>query len=430
MPSVSQRRKFASRQPAAREGARLPFVCVAVFMDMLGVGLIVPVLPRLIEQTAGLPVTNAAVIGGYLLMTHATTQFLVGPLVGGLGDAVGRRPVMLLAFVGLSLSYVLMAEAPSLWMLFLARLVSGAFSATFPVANATVADLSSEGERGRNFGLLSAAVAAGLVAGPVLGAIAAQASVRAPFLIASVLCAGVAILGLLTYPESLPVSRRRGLTLARANPLTAIAELRGLPGMGSLLLAFGLVEFAGTAMWSVWAYFVGLKFNWSSGQIGSSTALFGLSLVVFQGLLVGKAIRTWGALSTAVVGAATAAAIYGVLAFADADWMLYACALVGGVTGLAIPALQALATARTAANAQGALQGVLGSLAGLTAAAGPLVMTQVFQAANGGGANFPGAPFLISAAAVVMALLTLLASQAALPNPLASPIREERPDEA
>ncbi|UZK65932.1 MFS transporter [Sphingomonas sp. M1-B02] len=386
----------------------LLFVGMIVFVDMAGIGLITPVMPSLVMGLTGATIDRAAEIGGWLFFCYATMQFLFAPVIGGLSDRFGRRPVLLVTLAALGIDYALMAWAPTLGWLVAGRLISGVMGATFAAANSCVADVVPPGERGRAFGMLGGAGAAGFVLGPTLGGLLGHFGDRVPFVAASMLVLAGALFGWFVLQETLPVERRRAFTPARANPIGSLIQMRRAPLVIGCLAAGFLMQLASQAQLSVWAYQGIARFGWSIVTIGLTITLFGILMVAVQGFGSGIAIRRFGPVRTALGSLGFGVISYLMLAFAPSTAVIVAALVVGAIPGVAFPAMQQLMTARVAEDQQGELQGAIASVISLTAILGPPLMTGVFGAfADGEGLYFPGAPFLLSAGIIALGVAVL-----------------------
>ena len=387
-------------------GPGLPtlFVFVTVVLNAMGVGLIVPVTPALIEAVRGVELAEAAVWGGVLAAVFAVMQFLFSPLMGNLSDRFGRRPVLLASLAVMAVDYVIMALAQTIWLLVAGRIVSGLAAATIAVAYAMIADLHPPRERAARFGLIAAGFGIGFVLGPALGGLLGQLDARAPFWGAAALTATNLAFGTLVVTETLADANRRPFCLARANPLGGLAQMRRLPGMGRLLAVMLLFHVASWVYPAVWAFYTQARFDFDTGQVGLSLAVYGLGLFAVQAILIRPIIVLLGEHGT--IYAAGLLAIGGLvwLGLITEAWMLWAILPVLALTDLFEPALQGVMSGRAAADQQGELQGVQGSLQALAAIVSPLVMTQIFWGSTREGAaiHAPGAPFLF--AALLMAL--------------------------
>ena len=394
---------------APRTGATLGFVAFIVFIDMVGLGLIVPVMPSLLESLTGESIDRTAEIGGWLLFAYALMQFVFSPVIGGLSDRFGRRPVLLMTLAILGIDYLIMAWAPSLWWLFVGRLMSGVMGASWAAANSCIADVAAPEERGRLFGLLGGAGASGFVIGPAIGGVLASYGARLPFLAAGVLCLIGAGVGFVLLRETLPAERRRHFTLARANPFGSILQVAKVPVVLGFLGIIFMMQMASQSINSVWAYYNTLAFGWNEWNIGLSVALYGALLVIVQGMLTGASIKRFGAKTTCVLGFLFAIPAYSLFAFAPNSGAMILGIVLGSFAGLTFPAMQQLMTERTAHDAQGELQGAIASMLSLTSIIGPLIMTGLFgHFADDKGLFFPGAPFALSVAILVAAFGALV----------------------
>jgi MFS transporter, DHA1 family, tetracycline resistance protein len=391
-----------------QEKPKLGLIAVIVFIDMAGIGLIIPVMPRLIMELSGEGLDRAAEIGGLLLFAYAVMQFIFSPIIGGLSDRFGRRPVLVFTLAALGIDYALMAWAPTLAWLFVGRMISGIMGATWAAANSSVADMVPVEKRGAAFGLLGGAGAAGFVLGPAIGGAFGLLGDRVPFIVASVLSLAAAAYGWFVLKESLPAEQRRAFSFARANPFGTMVQMAKTPlVLGCLITAF-FMQFAAQANFAVWSYYGALQFGWGPLMIGATVALFGILLAVAQGLMVGKVIARFGAVRTALWSLVFAIPSYLVIGFATSTAMMILGIIIGAVAGLTFPAMQSLMTTKVAEDAQGELQGAIASVVSLTAIVGPPAMTAVFGAyADKEGLYFPGAPYMLATALMAAALLML-----------------------
>jgi MFS transporter, DHA1 family, tetracycline resistance protein len=384
----------------------LLLIAMIVFIDVASIGLIIPVLPSLIGGLAHVPVDRAAEIGGWLLFSFAVMQFSFAPIIGGLSDHFGRRPILLFTLAALGVDYALMAWAPTLTWLFVGRIISGVMGATWPAANSCIADTATPEERGRAFGLLGGAGASGFVLGPAIGGFFGQFGDRVPFLFACVLCLVGAAFGYVHLTETLSPEKRRAFTLARANPLGNVQQMAKTPLVLGLLTAIFFMQMGSQSQLSVWAYYGIEKFHWTPVEIGLTVTLFGAMLAVMQGGLVGPVIKRFGEIRTASISLLFGIPSYLILAFATHTWHMLIGIIVGSVTGLAFPAMQSLMSARIDEDSQGELQGAIASMISLTSIIGPILMTGVFGTyADKTGVYFPGAPFILASGLLTVAIV-------------------------
>ena len=384
-----------------------------VFIDMAGIGLIVPVMPSLIQSLTGQGLDHAATWGGWLLFTYALMQFLFAPVIGGLSDRFGRRPVLLATLALLGVDYALMAFAPSLAWLFAGRAISGVMGASYAAANSCIADSIPAERRGAAFGMLGGAGATGFVLGPAIGGLIGQFGDRLPFVAAALLCAAGTVCGWLRFAETLDPDKRRRFDPFRSNPLGMIVRMARIPLVIGCLAAIFLMQLASQAQLSVWAYYGTAKFQWTPAMTGMTIALFGVMIVLTQGVLSGKAIARFGAVRTATISLLFSIPSFLTLAFAPSTPVVILGVIIGAIPGMCFPAMQQLMSPCVAEDAQGELQGAIASTISLTAIIGPPLMTGVFAAyADARGIFFPGAPFVVAAGlmagAVTVLTVTLL----------------------
>ncbi|MBP6013921.1 MAG: TCR/Tet family MFS transporter [Alphaproteobacteria bacterium] len=386
----------------------LAFVCLVIFLDALAVGLILPVTPQLIAELTSLPNSRAAEMSGYLMFAFAGTQFFCAPILGGLSDRYGRRPVLLLALFGFALNYLLMALAPTLIWLFVARVISGACGATFPTANASIVDVTAPADRARVFGLTGAALGVGFIFGPAIGGAFGEFGARLPFWIAGIFTFAVFVYGYATFKETLTPGRRRDFDPARANPLGSVRSVARYPVVFALLIANFFFQLSSQSYSTIWAFFTIEVAGWTPWEIGLSAGAYGLMVVAMQGFLTGPVIKRFGEWRALWFGLTMALISYLGFSVANGPLMIYAFIVVGGMAGFLFPAMQSLMTKGIPENAQGELQGALASSFSLSAIIGPIVMTHIFSAFTGGTTpHFPGAPFLAGALLIICAAIVL-----------------------
>jgi len=382
----------------------LLFILVTLAIDAMGIGLILPVLPDLIRETSGANLAHAAIWGGVLSTSFAVMQFLFGPVMGALSDRYGRRPVLLISLAVMAADYIVMAVAGSIWLLLAARIVGGMAAATQATANAYIADISKPEEKAARFGLVGAAFGIGFVLGPLIGGLLGEFGTRAPFVAAAALATANLVFGAVALPETVTRATRRAFDMRRANPFGAFAHVGRLPGVGRLLLLFFLYEFAFVVYPATWAFFTRARFDWDPGMIGLSLACFGIAIGVVQGGLIRVILARFGERLTVLYGF-----VFNTIAF-----LAVACVTSGTVAliltpltalgAVVTPALQAMMSRAVQDDAQGELQGVISSARAVAMILSPLAMTQVFSAFTEPGASvhFPGAPFVLSMAIMVV----------------------------
>lgn len=404
---------------SVRPNLALLFILATVTLDAIGVGLIFPVMPDLMEQVTGGTLSQAAMWGGVLATSFATMQFLFGPILGNLSDHYGRRPVLLISLLAIGVDYVAMAVAPTVILLLVTRIIAGIASSTYSIANAYVADLAEPEHRARNFGYIGAAFGIGFIAGPMIGGLTAGIDPRAPFWVAAFLAGANTCFGWFVLPESLPLASRRPFTWARANPLASFQTIRRLPGLKMLLWVSFIYALTFNVWPAVWSYYAKETFGWNAQWIGVALALFGAFMVVVQALMVGPANKRFGERRTAVFGMVMEVITYIFYGFATSGfWALVftPIATIGGLTG---PALQAMMSQATPEDQQGELQGVNASINALASILAPLVMTWVFGyfTSPATPVHLPGAPFLLSATLMVAGVIVFVAGSRARSRP-------------
>ncbi len=399
------------------------FVLATVVIDAIGIGIIFPVMPELLEDVTGGTLSQAALWGGILATSFAVMQFIFGPIIGNISDHFGRRPVMLTALAVMAIDYTIMAVAGTIWILLIGRLVAGITAATHTTATAYMADISEKSERARNFGLIGAAFGIGFIAGPFLGSLLSTLGVRAPFWGAAAFSAANLVFGFFVLPESVTDKIRRPFTWSRANPLTSFRAIGKLPGLGRLLTLYLVYNVALHVYEAVWAFYGKARFEWDPFMIGVSLAIYGLFFALVQAFAVGPMTRIFGEHRAALYGLLiefTACVIFGFLTSGPMALAFTAFAALGSVAG---PAMQGLMSNATPDDQQGELQGVIASLMAVGMIMSPLVMTGTFSWFTRPGAAIyaPGAPFLLAAVLLVVCVLILVAGsrESAHSKPLA-----------
>ncbi len=395
----------SSRRP--RQAAMI-FILITLFIDILGVGIIVPILPELIKQFVGGSVATAGRYYGVIVATYALMQFFCAPILGALSDRFGRRPVILASLFGLGIDYLIQGWAPSIGWLFLGRLIAGVFGASFTTANAYIADVSTPETRARNFGLVGVAFGLGFIVGPALGGVLGSVHLRLPFFVAAGLALVNWLYGFFVLPESLSREQRSGLVWKKANPFSTIARLRAYPMVAGLAVVFVLLSLSQRGLETVWVLYTGYRFGWGERANGLALALVGVMAVLVQGTLVRPVVKRWGE-RRAIVGGITVA-VLGYLGYglASEGWMMLAIIVLGSVGGVAGPSLQGLVAGSVAPSEQGKVQGALTSLMSLTAIVAPLIFTAgLFGYFTSSAAPFqlPGAPFLLGSLLLAIALV-------------------------
>ncbi|MEP2641137.1 TCR/Tet family MFS transporter [Roseobacter sp.] len=386
------------------------FILITVMLDAMGIGLIVPVMPDLLQHIQGADLSTAALWGGVLSTTFAVMQFVFGPVIGGLSDRFGRRPILLVSLGVMALDYLVMAVAGSIGVLLLGRIVGGITAATQSTANAYMADISAPKDRAANFGLIGAAFGAGFVLGPLLGGVLGEYGTRAPFYAAAALAALNAVFGYFVLKETVTEDLRRPFQWARANPFGSFRQLGRLPGVGPLLIVFFLYQVAFMVYPAIWSYFGKARFGWDPSTIGLSLALFGTMMVIVQGGLIRWVLRVLGERGTVIYGHLFDVAAFLALAFVTSGTLALILTPLAALAAVITPALQSIMSKAVAPQAQGELQGALTSVSALAMILSPMVMTRTFAAFTDDTAQayWPGAPFAVSAGLITVGLAVFI----------------------
>ena len=380
--------------------AAIGFIFITLLIDVTGLGLIIPVVPKLIEDLLHTTnISKVALIGGLLTFSYAIMQFLFAPVLGNLSDKYGRRPVLLFSLLGFGLDYLLLAFAPSIGWLFVGRIIAGITGASMTTASAYIADISTPETRAQNFGMIGAAFGLGFIVGPMIGGLLGEMGPRIPFLVAAGLALLNAAYGYFVLPESLDASNRRAFEWKRANPISSLKNLSRFPAVAGLIISFFLIYVASHAVQSNWSYFNIEKFKWSPKMIGISLAVVGVLVSLVQGVLVRFVNPKIGNEKSVYLGLGLYTIGLVLFGLASQSWMMFAFLVpycLGGISG---PGLQAIISGSVPSNEQGELQGSLTSVISITSIIGPLVMSNLFAFFTGPIAPFyfPGAPFMLAA---------------------------------
>ncbi|MHA4843133.1 TCR/Tet family MFS transporter [Flavitalea antarctica] len=389
--------------------AAMGFIFVTILIDVIGLGIIIPVVPRLIMNLTGENNSIASEYGGWLTFAYAIMQFLFAPVLGNLSDKYGRRPVLLFSLIGFGIDYIFVAFAPTIWWLFIGRIIAGITGASFTTATAYIADISPPEKRAQNFGMVGAAFGLGFIIGPVLGGLLGSVGTRTPFLTAAGLSLLNAAYGYFVLPESLPPENRRKFEWRRANPMGSLVQLRKYPKISGLIISLVLVYVAAHAVQSTWTFYTIEKFRWDEKMIGYSLGVIGLLIFLVQGLLIRKMIPALGNERSVYTGLLLYSIGLVLFGLANQGWMMFAFSVVYCLGGIAGPAIQGIISNQVPANEQGELQGGLTSLMSVTSIIGPPLMTTLFAwfTRPNGKINLPGAPFL--AGSMLTLISTVLA---------------------
>ncbi|MDO3643306.1 MAG: TCR/Tet family MFS transporter [Mucilaginibacter sp.] len=392
-----------------KKQAALGFIFATLFIDIMGLAIIIPVIPKLIEKLIHGDVSDASWYGGWLTAAYAIMQFLFAPVIGNLSDRFGRRPVLLCSLLGFAVDYSFSAFAPTIGWLFVGRIVAGITGASYTTANAYIADISEPEKRAANFGLVGVAFGLGFIIGPALGGFLGKLDVHYPFIAAAALALLNAIYGYFILPESLPEEHRRPFELKRANPLGTLLQLKKYKSVIGLAASLFLIYMAGQAVQSVWTYYTMQKFNWDNSTVGFSLAFVGVLTAGVQGGLIRVILPKLGNERSIWIGLLLYASGLILFAFASKGWMMFAFLIPYCLGGIAGPAIQGYISSSVPPSAQGELQGGLTSLMSISAIFGPLLMTETFYYFTKPNPffQFPGAPYVIGS--ILMLLSAILA---------------------
>jgi MFS transporter, DHA1 family, tetracycline resistance protein len=382
----------------------IAFIFVTVLIDSMGLGIIIPIFPKLITSLAHTGLDGAARYGAWLAFAYAGMQFLFAPLLGNLSDRVGRRPVLIISLVGMCIDYTIMGLAPTLGWLFLGRILSGMAGASYSTASAYIADVTSPDKRAASFGMIGAAFGGGFVIGPALGGLIGEFGVRLPFFASAVLAAANALYGLFVLRESLPPEHRRKFELWRANPLGAFLVLRRYPTVLPLCGILILMRLAHDANPVVFSYYTMLKFHWTPAQVGVSLMVVGVVVFAAYSVLP-RFVNRIGEAKSIHIGLLGGAMSFAGYAFATQGWMIYAWMLPFGLVSMVMPALNTIMSKEVGPKAQGELQGAITAGGSLTSVFAPLLLGNLFAWFSGPDAPvyFPGAAFAAAALFMLMA---------------------------
>jgi DHA1 family tetracycline resistance protein-like MFS transporter len=412
----------------------LGFIFITLFLDILGIGLIIPILPKLIEELSGNDISAASTTYGLLAALYSLMQFLCAPILGNLSDHFGRRSVILGSLLGSGLDYLLLAFAPSIPWFFIGRIIAGITGANFTAASAYIADISPPEKRAANFGLIGAAFGLGFIAGPAMGGLLGSIGLRVPFYAAAALTLANWLYGVFVLPESLPPAQRRAFDWRRANPVGSLLALKRFPIVLALTATYFLIFLAHNVFPSTWVLYTSYRYAWTPTQVGLSLALVGVMAAVVQGGLARKIIPALGERRAILFGLTNVAIFTGAYGLAGQGWMVYVLIVLGSFGGVSTPAIQAVISHQVPMNEQGAVQGALTSIASLAGIVGPPMATGLFGyfVSSRAPMKVPGAAFFFASFLVCCALgLTLRAFrknrihfEATMPAAAAAPVPE------
>jgi DHA1 family tetracycline resistance protein-like MFS transporter len=392
-----------------KKQAAVGFIFITMLIDITGWGIIIPVIPKLIEELIHGDISEAAKIGGWLTFAYAITQFLFAPVIGNLSDKFGRRPVILISLFGFALDYLFLSVAPTIGWLFVGRIIAGITGASITTAAAYIGDVSTNENRAKNFGMIGAAFGLGFIIGPVIGGLLGSFGSRVPFYAAAALCFLNFLYGFFILPESLDHEHRRSFEWKRANPVGAFVNLKKYPQLIGLMLSIFILYVASHAVQSNWSYFTMYKLGWDEKMVGISLGVIGLLVGVVQGGLIRWINPKLGNEKSIYVGMALYTIGMFLFAFASESWMMFAFLVPYCLGGIAGPALQAVVSADVPPSEQGEIQGTMTSLMSASSIIGPPLMSMVFYNFTHKGApfQFAGAPFILGG--ILMLVSTVLA---------------------
>lgn len=381
----------------SQKSAAIGFIFITMLIDITGWGIIIPVIPKLIEELIHGDISQAAIYGGWLTFAYAITQFICAPLIGNLSDKYGRRPVLLISLFTFSLDYLVLAFSPTIIWLFLGRIIAGISGASITTASAYIADISTPENRAKNFGMIGAAFGLGFIIGPVIGGFLGQYGSRVPFYAAAVLCMLNFLYGYFILPESLSKKNRRDFDIKRANPIGAFRNLKKHPSLYGLLIALFLVYVGSFAIQGNWSYYTMYKFSWDEKMVGISLGAVGLLVGIVQGVLIRWINPKLGNEKSIYVGMVLYCIGMFLFAFATNGWMMFVFLVPYCLGGIAGPAMQAVISNNVPPTEQGEIQGTLSSLMSASMIIGPPMMSTIFYFFTHKDApfQFPGMPFVV-----------------------------------
>lgn len=389
----------------SKKSAAIGFIFITMLIDIIGIGIIIPVIPKLLQELNHSDISEAAQLGGWLAFAYAFTQFLCAPLMGSLSDRYGRRPVLLISLMAFAVDYLVLALAPSVPWLFVGRIVAGITGASISTAMAYISDVSTPENKAKNFGLVGAAFGIGFIIGPVIGGLLGQFGSRVPFYAAAALCFVNFVYGYFVLPESLQPDKRRSFEWKAANPVGSLLRLKKFPNIIGLVAAMFFMYFASHAVHGNWSFYTMYRYNWDERMVGISLGVIGLLVAIVQGGLVRYINPRIGNGKSILLGYSINCLGLILIAFASKEWMVFVFLIPYCLGGLAGPAIQSEITNHVPPNEQGQIQGTLASLNSATATFGPLVMTSIFYYFTHDSAPFifPGAPFVLASILMLFA---------------------------
>lgn len=398
------------RQKGEPRKAAITFILITLFIDILGIGIVIPVLPDLIKEFVGGSTSIAGRYVGIIGASYALMQFIFAPVMGALSDRFGRRPVLLAALFGLGVDFLIQGMAPNVRWLFFGRILAGIMGASFSTANAYIADISTAETRAKNFGLVGVMFGLGFICGPFLGGLLGHYHTRLPFFVSAALALINWLYGYFILPESLPPEKRAPLVLSKANPFGSLALLRSYPIVAGLSIAFAMMSLAQRGLENVWVLFTSFQFGWDKLTNGLALGLVGLMAAIVQGGMIRPIVARFGERRTVVIGLVISSLAFLGYSLAGSDWMVFIIIVFGAFGGITGPSIQSIVAASVDSSNQGKIQGALTSLMSLTSIVAPLLFTAgVFSYFTSDAARFqwPGAPFFLGSILLFLSIFVV-----------------------